>query len=283
MKSPVAALDIDDVSSVYGPVRSWRVGSSLGVDLLCVNSICSFNCTYCQLGFIQVRTNARDLFVPTDKLLRDLKSSRWKDAEVITFSGSGEPTLATNLGEAIRAVSDYTGKPILVLTNGTLLGDSAVRDELGLADRVFVKLDAATDATFRRVNRPVPGITLSQIVDNTARFRREFDGKLGIQMMFLPNNIDEVRLFGKALRRISPDEIQVNSPTRPYPSSWALETRGSHGKTDYQAKPLKPIGRTKALELAREIHRTSGVRNVVTVYGDIVADTGITGGGTKSE
>ena len=101
-------------SSIYGPIRSWRLGWSLGVDVLCVDSICSFECVYCQLGKINRVTTGRDIFVSTEKILSDLKNSDWQNADVITFSGSGEPTLAKNLGEIIEKIKELTGKPIVV-------------------------------------------------------------------------------------------------------------------------------------------------------------------------
>ena len=113
-------------SSVYGPVHSWRVGASLGIDLLLTTSTCSFNCIYCQLGDIQLKTAERRIYVPTDRLERDLRQSAWEQADIVTFSGSGEPTLALNLAEAIHLVKEYTNKPVMVLTNATLLHDAAV-------------------------------------------------------------------------------------------------------------------------------------------------------------
>ena len=124
-------------STIYGPVKSWRVGQSLGVDLLFKTSICSFRCIYCQLGKIELPTRERQIYVPTEKVLEDLEASDWRSADVITLSGSGEPTLALNMGEVIRALKERTGKPVMVLTNATTLGDPQVRKELAEADRVF--------------------------------------------------------------------------------------------------------------------------------------------------
>lgn len=245
----ITRIDLDSISTVYGPVRSWRVGFSLGIDLLCRNSICSFNCTYCQLGSIQVRTNVRQLFVETDKVLEDLAESNWRKADIITLSGSGEPSLATNMGEVIEAVAAYTSKPVLVLTNGTLLHLPSVRQELSLADRVYLKLDAATDESLRRVNRPVEGVTLRRIVESACEFRREYSGYFALQMMFVHSNRREVEAFGKLIKRIQPDEVQVNTPTRPYPDAWYLASRGSHEGVDYPARPLKPLD----AEMLREI------------------------------
>src|SRR5215218_7520939 len=131
-------------STVYGPVASWRVGRSLGVDVLCVNSVCSFRCVYCQLGRINVHTAERRVYVPTERVLEDLRAADWRGADVITLSGSGEPTLAANLGEVIRGIKRLTGKPVLVLTNSAHLWDAHVRRELSRADSVFCKLDGRT-------------------------------------------------------------------------------------------------------------------------------------------
>src|SRR5690606_8207277 len=74
-------------SSVYGPVKSWRLGSSLGIDLLLETSTCSFNCVYCQLGDIQLKTAERKIYVPTEKVEKDLRLSDWEQADIITLSG----------------------------------------------------------------------------------------------------------------------------------------------------------------------------------------------------
>src|SRR5438445_7291041 len=96
MSSPID-IQTTHPSSIYGPVESWRVGKSLGVDLLLQTSICSFNCIYCQLGDIQQKTIERQIYVSTEQVARDLRQSHWEEADIITLSGNGEPTLALNL------------------------------------------------------------------------------------------------------------------------------------------------------------------------------------------
>jgi wyosine [tRNA(Phe)-imidazoG37] synthetase (radical SAM superfamily) len=263
----IARTDLAEISSVYGPVRSWRVGLSLGVDLLCLNSICSFNCTYCQLGFIQVQVNERQLFVPTEKVLSDLRASDWQRSDIVTFSGSGEPTLAANLGEALEGVKRISRKPVLVLTNGTLLDQSDVQEELIGADRVYLKLDAATEKTLRRVNRPVSGVTLERIVEGASRFREKYSGILGIQMMFVYSNLKDVDRAAEILNRIQPDEVQINTPTRPYPRDWYLQSRGSHEGVDYPAKPLKPVSRTELDAIVKRLGELTGRPKILFVHG----------------
>ncbi len=180
----------EEPSSVYGPVHSWRFGASLGVDLLLHRSVCSFVCVYCQLGEIDVRTVERAVWVPTSKVERDLEVSAWAGAEVVTFSGSGEPTLAANLGEAIEVAIRVTGRPVVVLTNSAHLWDPAVRRELAGASEVCCKLDAPDADTLRAIDRPVdPAITIERLVAGIAALRVEFAGKLSIQVMALPRTL----------------------------------------------------------------------------------------------
>ncbi len=127
------------------------------------HSICSFNCVYCQLGDIQVKTAERKIYVPTEKVERDLRLSDWETADLVTILGNGEPTLALNLGEVLQVIREYTAKPSTVLTNATLLNDPAVRADLNYADHVACKLDAASDVVLQRMNRPVAGIDMASI------------------------------------------------------------------------------------------------------------------------
>lgn len=257
---------MNNVSSVYGPVKSWRVGWSLGIDLICVNSVCSFNCSYCQLGFIQEKTVIRREFIPISRLKEDFKNSDWEKSDIVTFSGSGEPTLALNIREAISWIREFSGKPVLVLTNGTLLKDRQVREDIREADRVYIKLDAADEDTFRRVNRPADGITLKGVVEGAEEFRSEYSNYLGIQFMVLPNSRVDISEYGKIVRKISPEEIQVNTPTRPYPDSWYLASRGSHEGVDYPAKPLKQVSREELEAIVSRLRKETGLNNISSVF-----------------
>lgn len=215
-------------SSIYGPVKSWRLGASLGVDVLCVDSICSFECVYCQLGKIHRVTSAREVFVSTAQVLEDLRNSDWQTADVVTFSGSGEPTLAKNLGEIIEKIKELTGKPVIVLTNSTLLHLAEVRRELAGADKIFCKLDAWSDESLRKIDRPATGVSFEKIVRGIRLLRAEFKGFLAIQTMILrqPKDADITRL-AEILVSVKPDEVQLNTPSRPIPQDYFTETRGN--------------------------------------------------------
>jgi len=171
------------------------------------------------------------------------------------------------LGEIVEGLKEHTKRPVLVLTNGTLLHLPDVQEDLSLSDKVFVKLDGATEETFRRINRPVPGVTLDGIISATAAFRKKYQGFLGIQMMFTRVNIPEVPKFAAILNRLRPDEVQLNTPTRPYPESWVIQTRGSHDGVDYPAKPLKRVSREEAVEIEARLRGLTDL-NIISVYGD---------------
>lgn len=239
-------------NSIYGPVDSWRLGKSLGVDVLCVDSICSFECVYCQLGKINKVTTEREIFVSTEKILQDLENSEWKAADVVTFSGSGEPTLAKNLGEVIEKIKKFTGKPIIILTNSTLLNLREVREEIALADKIFCKLDAWSDETLRRIDRPHKGVSLESIISGIRLLRREFKGFLAIQTMILRSPKDsEIERFAEILRSIKPDEVQLNLPTRPVPNEYFVETRGNAVESKQEFTKLKTISKN-SLEIIKK-------------------------------
>lgn len=240
-----------NVSCVYGPVKSWRLGRSLGVDLLCIDSICSFDCIYCQLGKINQLTTERHTFVPTATLIKDVEASDWRHSDVVTISGSGEPTLALNLGDAIDAIKEITGRNVIVLTNSTLLSDPAVRSELSKADRVYCKLDAWSDDQLRRINRPVTTISHEEIVEGITALRREYSGFMAIQTMILSHLTEsDIARYAKILKAIGPDEVQINIPSRPVPADWQIDNRGNRTEPDPDSKILKVIEPAELLRVA---------------------------------
>jgi wyosine [tRNA(Phe)-imidazoG37] synthetase (radical SAM superfamily) len=123
--------------------------------------------------------------------------------------------MAANIGEAIRAVSSLRKEPIAVLTNGSLMRDSRLRDELVLADLVAVKLDASSGELLEKINRPAKNIEFRDIVAGIKEFRRYCRGELALQMMFLADNIDRVDEMISLAEGIRADEIQINTPLRP--------------------------------------------------------------------
>ncbi|MDB9315378.1 radical SAM protein [Spirulina sp. CS-785/01] len=229
-------------NAVYGPVTSWRYGRSLGLDPIGKVSTCSFNCVYCQLGAIEHHTAQRDIYVPTEKIISDLQHFAPWDVDVITLSGSGEPTLAANLGEILDQVKALTQRPTLVLTNATLFNDPQVRQALLKADKISAKLDTVTPRGLKGINRPVMGITYDTLTRGLLQLRQEYSGELGIQTMILrpwpDHEIDEYLRF---IQRLSPDVIHLNTPTRPKPRQRQFDGRGNHSDADNRAYSVQHL------------------------------------------
>ena len=147
---------------IYGPVPSWRLGSSLGIDPLSRDGkVCSFDCIYCQIGETAFLTDERKTFVPAAKIINELDSLPALKIDYITFSGTGEPTLAENLGQMIKAIKQIRREKIAVLTNSSLMYREDVQRDLFLADFVVAKLDAPSQTIFELVNRPIKTIKIN--------------------------------------------------------------------------------------------------------------------------
>ncbi|MGD1942078.1 MAG: radical SAM protein [Leptolyngbyaceae cyanobacterium] len=215
--------------SIYGPVQSWRFGRSLGVDVIGPRSTCSFNCAYCQLGDIQQKTTHRQVFVDTNQIRQELSElDPLTKIDVITLSGSGEPTLALNLDEILASVKKCLDRPVVVLTNGSLLRDKAVCSALQLADQVIVKLDAISNQQLQCINRPEPEINLALLLEGISTFSKEYSGHLAIQTMLLrPWPSGDLAHYIQLLKEFMPDEVQLNAPSRPRVLTRQLEARGN--------------------------------------------------------
>lgn len=198
---------------IYGPVNSWRFGASLGIDLLSQEKkLCNFDCIYCQLGKGEYSTK-RGLYVKEEDVVKELSSLSNLKIDYITFSGMGEPTLAENLKDAISAVKSLKIAPVSVLTNSSLLKDEDVRKGLLLADVVSCKLDAPSSFLFKKINKP-KDVEFSSLVSSIIEFRKEYKGRLILQIMFFSENKDEVSGFVEIASKIIPDFIHINTPRR---------------------------------------------------------------------
>jgi wyosine [tRNA(Phe)-imidazoG37] synthetase (radical SAM superfamily) len=207
-------------SRVYGPVPSRRLGRSLGVDIVPFKT-CPYNCVYCQLGPTTHHTAARARFFPVaDVLAETLERTTASRPDFITVSGSGEPTLCTDLGTLIAGIKTATNVPVALLTNGALFSDPAVREEAAQADVVLPSLDAGDEAFFRWVNRPVASLSLESVTEGLVRFREAYRGRIWLEVMVLRDYTEGLcrlaRIAGRA-RRIRPEKIQLNTPVRPGP------------------------------------------------------------------
>lgn len=204
---------------VFGPVPSRRLGRSLGVDII-PYKLCTLDCVYCQVGRTTERTAKRRALLPAATLVAEVaaKLKTVPRPDYITLAGSGEPTLYADLGELIDGIKAVTDVPVAVLTNGTLLHTPAVRAACARADLVMPSLDAGDEATFQAVNRPAPGLSLEQLVGGMAAFRKEYQGRVWLEVFLvagLNDSPDQVRKIAALAARIAPDRVQLNTAVRP--------------------------------------------------------------------
>ena len=210
---------------IFGPVPSRRLGFSLGIDLVPYKT-CSLDCIYCQLGRTTNKTIKTKEYTSSSLILKQLKEvlSSGRRIDYLTFSGSGEPTLNSKIGEMISEIKKVTKIPIAVLTNGTLLFKKEMRKKLKKADLVIPSLDAITPSIFEKVNRPHPSLKIDKIISGLKKFREEFTGKIWLEIMLVAGVNDpseEIEKFIKVTNSIHPDLIQLNSPVRPPAEEWA--------------------------------------------------------------
>ncbi len=206
---------------IFGPVSSKRLGQSLGVDLLPAKS-CSWNCVYCQLGKTRTFVTERQEFFPREEILKEIKEAIAANSSLdwITFVGSGETMLYKGIGWLIGEVKKLTATPVAVITNGSLLYLPEVREELLQADAVLPSLNAGSEALHLQIGRPAAGLTFRQHVDGLVAFRKEYKGRLWIEVMLLGgiNDSDEaLHDLAAVLKKINPDMVHLVLPTRPAP------------------------------------------------------------------
>lgn len=208
------------VQYVFGPVPSRRLGRSLGIDLVPLKT-CTYNCIYCQLGRTIHQTLERKPYVDGEVVIHQLGeklATLSTPPDYITFSGSGEPTLNSQIGWVIEQVNKVTSVPVAVLTNGSLLHLESVREALMGADLVIPSLDAGTPALFRSINRPHPSLSLSQVLRGLQEFRREYSDQIWLELMLCGGFNDEpkeIKRLGEEIEKIGPDRIQLNTVVRP--------------------------------------------------------------------
>jgi wyosine [tRNA(Phe)-imidazoG37] synthetase (radical SAM superfamily) len=205
---------------IFGPVPSRRLGMSLGVDLV-PHKVCSLDCVYCECGSTTNLTIDRKEYIPYEKVTKELAHyfKNNPDPDYITFSGSGEPTLNSRIGDVLRFTKENKPNvPVAVLTNGTLLSIQSVRNELMDADVVLPSLDAASENSFRKINRPSSKLSINRYLKGLCDFREEYAGKIWLEVFIIPgynDSIEDLSLLKEVFIKTQPDIIQLNTIDRP--------------------------------------------------------------------
>ncbi len=206
----------------FGPVPSRRLGQSLGINNIPAK-ICSYSCIYCQVGRTsQMQVDRRSFYDPGD-IFQDVQArlleAKETDEQVdyLTFVPDGEPTLDLNLGWEITLLKPL-GIPVGVITNSSLMFCEEVREELGKADWVSLKIDAVQDQVWRAVDRPHGSLALAPILEGILEFAASFPGILVTETMLVrgqndgPDCLWETAEF---ISRLRPRTAYLGVPTRP--------------------------------------------------------------------
>jgi len=216
-----------DYHYLYGPVPSRRLGRSLGIDLV-PHKICTYDCIYCQIGKTTDKTLVRKEYVPAGAILEEVNRFLKKETSNIhhlSLSGSGEPTLNSRIGSVIEGIKAITPIPLAVITNGSLLYEEEVRQDLLRADIVLPSLDAVSAEVFDRVNRPLTGFSVEKVIEGLVEFRKVYKGQIWLEILFckgINDGKDELLKMEKAIDRIHPDLIHLNTVVRPPSEKWIV-------------------------------------------------------------
>lgn len=219
---------------IFGPIRSRRLGLSLGVNLLPIESkLCSFDCIYCECGWndehpgkrrFNSRDDVREMLAQTlERMVAD-----GTPPDVITFAGNGEPTLHPDFEAIIDDTIVMRDKycpsaKVSVLSNATQIHREDVRRALLRVDNNILKLDSAFDATVQLMNKPQGKYTVRDTVERL----KQFEGNLIVQTMFLRGEYlgqtvdntteEEVSAWLDLIKEIAPKQVMVYSLDRDTP------------------------------------------------------------------
>jgi len=205
---------------IFGPVPSRRLGISLGIDLVPFKT-CNLNCIYCECGFTTNHTNIRKNYADFNEIIAELKDylSNNPELDYITFSGAGEPLLNINIGKIVDFLkTNYPKYRLALLTNGLLLSDRQVLEDIKNIDLLIPSLDAGSNEVFQKINHPVKSVDFNSYIEALINIRKNFKNQLWLETFLIKDindNSKELKLISNIIEKISPDKVQLNTIDRP--------------------------------------------------------------------
>ncbi|RLE57604.1 MAG: radical SAM protein [Thermoprotei archaeon] len=211
---------------VFGPVPSRRLGKSLGINNI-PGKVCTYSCIYCQAGrTVNLTVTRKSFYDPqkvADEVVEKCLEIGFEKIDYITFVPNGEPTLDVNLGKIVDRVRSRVDVKLAILTNGSLIWMSDVADDLMLFDLVSVKLDSGLEDVWRRINRPHPRLSFSNIMDGILEFSKTYSGKLITETMLVKevnDSLENARAIAEILSKLGPNKAYISVPIRPPSEKW---------------------------------------------------------------
>ena len=205
---------------VFGPVASRRLGVSLGVDLVRPKT-CPLDCVYCEAGATTQLTTERREYVPVDDVITELDAvlSQHPKLDFVTFSGSGEPTLNSRIGDVVRFVkTKYPEYPLCLLTNAMLFGDAKLLEEIAPVDLVVPSLDGSNAEEFLKINRPGAGFDFDKFVADLTAYTLDTKSRVNLELFIVPGVNDSdasIARFVELVKKMRLDLVQLNTLDRP--------------------------------------------------------------------
>ncbi len=205
---------------VFGPIHSRRLGLSLGVDLVRAKT-CSLDCIYCEAGATTCATLERRDEAGVDGVIAELREvlSKKPAVDFVTFSGAGEPTLNSRIGDVIRFLQqEFSQYRTCLLTNACGFSDPELRRELSGLTLVIPSLDASCEEEFRAINRPVSGLVFETFLAGLQAFCQESTSVIDLELFMVPGINDSdasIRRFCDILRTLRVRKVQLNTLDRP--------------------------------------------------------------------
>lgn len=204
---------------IFGPVPSRRLGISLGVDLTPTKT-CTYDCLYCQLSRTRFHTSERSRFCDAEEVLKELKAVLDEIArpDWITISGTGEPTLHSDLGFILAEIKKLGSAPSCVITNSSLMYLPEVRQELMLADRLLPTVSTVKQRSFQRIHRPTSDLRLEKILEGLQIFARDYTGAIEVEIFVCPginDTTEEIAGLRDYLRNLANlESVYLNTAVR---------------------------------------------------------------------
>ncbi len=205
---------------VFGPITSRRFGQSLGIDLSPDAKQCNFDCIYCELkgakpvDTIQNPPLVKEVIVSVKEALL-----KHKDIDVITLTANGEPTLYPYMKELVKELHNIkNNSKLLILSNGATVTCKEVREVLKDIDIVKLSLDCVSEKCFKKIDRPIKGLHVEDIIKGIKEFRKIYNKELVLEVLVVEGINDkqsEFEALRDVLKEIKPDRIDISTVDRP--------------------------------------------------------------------
>ncbi len=206
--------------TVFGPIQSRRFGLSLGIDLSPDEKSCNFDCLYCELAVAKVTDSIKN--PPAVSLIVDEVKHAMEEfpaIDVITLTANGEPTLYPYLDELVDALNGIKkDKKLLILSNASTIYHDNIQQTLSKIDIVKLSLDCVSEACFKKIDRAMSSIHISDIIAGMKQFRVRYPDSLVIEILIIKgvnDNKEEMQKLNTVLNEIKPDRIDIGSIDRP--------------------------------------------------------------------